>query len=59
MPADFLSRSPFDEVVTNINVKATANDPFTPTLADEQAADPDMIKFKQFAIKKSWPLGTS
>ena len=61
MPADFLSRTPFDEVVAILNAKAIAAaiDPFTPSLADEQANDSDMIKFKQFVVKKSWPLGTS
>ena len=61
MPADFLSRTPFDDVVATLNDKAIAAaiDPFTPSLADEQATDPDMIKFKQFVVKKSWPLGTS
>ena len=51
MPADFLSRSQFDEVVAKINAKAIAAaiDPFTPSLAEEQANDSDMIKFKQFA----------
>ena len=48
MPADFLSRTPFDEVAAIIRVTASAIDPFTPTLAKEQAADPDMVKFKQF-----------
>ena len=61
MPADFLSRSQFDEVVAKNNAKAIAAaiDPFTPSLAEEQASDSDMIKFKQFVVKKSWPLGTS
>ena len=61
MPADFLSRTPFDEVARNLNEKAIASaiDPFTPSLSEEQANDSDMIKFKQFVIKKSWPLGTS
>ena len=47
MPADFLSRNPFDEVVSKLNDKAIAAaiEPFSPTLAEEQAADPDMIKF--------------
>ena len=60
MPADFLSRTNIDEVANEKNAKAIAAaiDPFTPTLADKQAADPDMIKFKQFFIKKSWPIGT-
>ena len=61
MHADFLSRTHIDEVVAAQNEKAitAAIDPFTPTLAQEQALDPDIIKFKQFFIKKSWPLGTS
>ena len=61
MPADFLSRTHIDEVVAAQNEKAIAAaiDPFTPTLAQEQALDLDMIKFKQFFIKMSWPLGTS
>ena len=59
MPADFLSQTNIDEVANakNAIAIAVAIDPFTPTLAEEQAADPDMIKFKQFFIKKSWPLG--
>ena len=61
MPADFQSGNPFDEVVTMLNNKAIAAaiDPFTPTLAEEQASDLDMIKFKHFFVKKSCPLGTS
>ena len=51
MPANFLSRTHIDEVA--------AIDPFTPTLAQEQAADPDMIIFKQFFVHKTWPLGKS
>ena len=35
MPADFLSRSKIDD--------KAAIDPFTPTLAQEQAQDPDII----------------
>ena len=55
MPADFLSRTTFDDIVTSLNDKAIAAaiDPFTPTLAEEQASDSDMIKFKQFVVKKS------
>ena len=54
MPADFLSRTSFDEVVATRNDKAIAAaiDPFTLTLAEEQASDSDMIKFKQFVVKK-------
>ena len=61
MPADFLSHIYIDEVATNLNSKTTtvAINPFTLTLLEEQAADPDMTKFKQFFVKKSWPLGTS
>ena len=61
MPADFLSHTHIDEVAAIQNEKAIAAaiDPFTPTLAEEQAADLDMIKFKQFVVKKTWPLGTS
>ena len=54
MPADSLSPTPFDEVTTILNVKAigAAIDPFTPSLAEEeQAADPDMIKFRHFFEK--------
>ena len=53
MPADFLSQTNIDEHANSKNAKASAAaiDPFTPTLAEEQAAaDPDMIKFKQFFI---------
>ena len=60
MPANFLSLTNIDEHANAKNDKAiaAAMDPFTPTLAEEQAADPDMIKFKQFFIKNSWTLGT-
>jgi regulator of sirC expression with transglutaminase-like and TPR domain len=47
MPADFLSRSKIDEIA--------AIDPFTPTLAQEQAQDPDIIKLKCFHDKAFWP----
>ena len=61
MPADFLSCIHIEEVAAIKNAKATAAaiDPFTPTLAEEQAADPDMIKLKQFFLKKTWPPCTS
>ena len=50
-----------DDVATAQNAKAIAAaiDSFTPTLAEEQAADPDMVKFKHIFVKKTWPLGTS
>ena len=51
MPADFLSRSKIDEIA--------AIDPFTPTLAQEQAQDPDIIKLKCFHDKAFWPRNTS
>ena len=51
MPADFLSRSKFDEVA--------AIDPFSPTLAQEQSVDPDLIKLRHFHEKGFWPLHTS
>ena len=51
MPAYFLSRSQIDEIA--------AIDPFSPTLAQEQALDPYIIVLKQFHEKSSWPLGTT
>jgi hypothetical protein len=51
MPADFLSRTKIDEIA--------AIDPFTPTLAQEQAQDPDVIKIKHFHTNASWPANTS
>ena len=51
MPADFLSRSKIDDIA--------AIDPFTPTLAQEQAQDPDIIKLKYFHETSSWPANTT
>ena len=51
MPADFLSRTKIDEVA--------AIDPFSPTLAQEQALEPDVIKLKHFFEKGTWPPSTS
>ena len=51
MPADFLSRSKIDEIA--------AIDPFSPTLAQEQSVEPDIIKLKYFHEKGAWPAGTS
>ena len=51
MPADFLSRSKIDEIA--------AIDPFSKTLAHEQAIEPDVIKLKFFHEKGAWPAGTS
>ena len=51
MPADFLSRSKIDEI--------SAIDPFSPTLAQEQAIEPDIIKLKYFHEKGAWPSFTS
>ena len=61
MPADFPSHTYIDDIAAIPNVKAIAAaiDPFTPTLVEEQAADPNIVKFKQFFCKKTWPLGTS
>ena len=54
MPAYFFSRTHIDDVAADLNSKAIAAtiDPFTPTLAEGQAVDPDMVKFKQFFVKK-------
>ena len=51
MPADFLSRSKIDELA--------AIDPFSPTLAQEQAIEPDIVKLKHFFEKGTWPQFTS
>ena len=51
MPADFLSRSKIDEI--------SAIDPFSPTLAQEQAVDQDIVKLQHFHEKGAWPLHTS
>ena len=51
MPADFLSRSKIDEI--------SAIDPFSPTLAQEQAIDLDIIKLQHFHEKGAWPIQTS
>ena len=60
MPANFLSQTNIDDDTEAKNAKAIAAaiDPFTPTLAEEQAVDPEMVKFKQFFVKKlgHWAL---
>ena len=51
MLADFLSRSKIDKIY--------AIDPFCPSLAHEQALDPDLVTLRQFHQTSSWPAGTS
>ena len=59
LPANFLSFPQIDEFAAIQKAKAIAAaiDPLIPTLAEQQVADPNIVKFKQFL--STWPLGTS